>query len=196
MKRLKTLAALLKRSGLQDESFGILKLSSGFGGLLSDEELDNLARIAQEVYDEWEQNEEGWSESHNEIGYGGICHIIAEKIVSYLYSNGKGSKLNSCTVSDPFVQHVYVIAFEKSEGCGGDESDSEEGQEFEFDYGDDDNNLYDIWSIDIPYSTYEDGGGFTWTKIKDVKFTGRDVVVDLIESCASRSRLDEIIGTS
>lgn len=39
----------------------------------------DLARIAQETYDEWEQDEEGWSDSFGEIGVGGICHIIADK---------------------------------------------------------------------------------------------------------------------
>ena len=32
----------------------------------------DLARIAQETYDEWEQDEEGWSDSFGEIGVGGI----------------------------------------------------------------------------------------------------------------------------
>ena len=54
--------------------------------------------------------------------------------------------------------------------------------------------LYDIFSIDIPYYVYEEGGGFTWKKINNVKFDERDVVIDVIETYASKSRLDEIIG--
>ena len=50
----------------------------------------------------------------------------------------------------------------------------------------------EIHSIDIPYWTYEEGGGFTWKKIPDIKFGARDVEISLIESGVTRDRLDEI----
>jgi len=33
-----------------------------------------------------------------------------------------------------------------------------------------------VYTIDIPYSIYETGGGFSWQKLPDVKFESRDVV--------------------
>lgn len=51
-------------------------------------------------------------------------------------------------VSSPHEQHVYV-AVKCKEG---------------------------VYTIDIPYSIYETGAGFSWQKIPDVQFQERDVV--------------------
>ena len=143
----------------------------------------DLARIAQETYDEWEQDEEGWSDSFNEIGVGGICHIISDRIVSFLNSVGVSSEVNACSVSDPFVQHVYVIAWQGSRRELDPEEEVEEGEEME----------YSIYSVDVPYWVYEEGGGFTWRKLPDIKFGEGDVSIEVVEHNASSERLSEII---
>ena len=64
---------------------------------------DELAAVAQEEYDNWVQDEEGQNE---ELGSGGICHLIAEKLVDVLYKH----KIHRCqTVSSCHEQHVYVV---------------------------------------------------------------------------------------
>jgi hypothetical protein len=182
MNKLIKLSRVLSHLGLHNQANSILKLSGRNSHFLSQQNLDDLAKIAQEVYDEWEQNEEGWSDSHGEIGYGGICHIIADRLVEYLDRAGFGSKHNFCSMSDMYVQHVYVMAWvelEKEES----EEDSEEGGDA----------FYDIYNIDIPYWTYESGGGFTWKKIDGVKFTGDDVVVEKIASNINEEELSNYL---
>lgn len=68
-------------------------------------ELKNeLIQAAQKVYDEWEQNEEGYCDY---LGYGGICQDIAEAMANVLSENG----IECSTVSQQIgEQHVYVIA--------------------------------------------------------------------------------------
>jgi hypothetical protein len=184
MNKLISLAKALSKLNLSCDSKSIIRLASGEVEFLSNQMRADLAKIAQETYDEWEQDEEGWSDSFGEIGVGGICHIIAERITRYLYDAGYGSNFGSCSVSDPYVQHVYVVAWRgyKNEGADLDE-------EFE---DEEDSLLYDIYSIDIPYWTYEEGGGFTWKKIPDIKFGENDIEISLIESGANKERLDEI----
>ena len=99
---------------------------------------DELAAAAQKEYDDWIQDEEDYNE---ELGGGGICHLIAEKLIDVLYNHG----INRCqTVSSCHEQHVYVVG--------------------QFREG--------IYLIDVPYQYYETGGGFTWKKIPNVKFSG------------------------
>jgi hypothetical protein len=126
MNKLISLAKVLSKLKLLVESRSIIRLASGEDGFLSNKMRADLARIAQETYDEWEQDEEGWSDSFGEIGVGGICHIIAERIISYLDRAGYGSNFNSCSVSDPFVQHVYVVAW-----VGHKNEDADPDQEYE-----------------------------------------------------------------
>ena len=189
MNKLISLAKALSKLQLLGDSRSIIRLANGEDEFLSGKMRADLARIAQETYDEWEQNEEGWSDSFGEIGVGGICHIIADEIISYLNGAGYGSNFSACSVSDPYVQHVYVVAWV---GYKDEDEDGEEGPIEESDDEEEDSMLYNIYSIDIPYWTYESGGGFTWRKIPDVKFGEGDVEISLIESGASKSRLDEI----
>lgn len=44
---------------------------------------EKIASVAQSIYDEWTQDEEGYDE---EVGVGGICHLIADAIVEELYN--------------------------------------------------------------------------------------------------------------
>lgn len=39
-----------------------------------------------------------------------------------------------------------------------------------------------VFNIDIPYSIYETGGGFSWKKIQDVEFTEEDISLYKISS--------------
>lgn len=152
---------------------------SNNNNILSIEHLDNIAKIAQQVYDNWKQDEEGYSEDYD-VGYGGICHIIADKIVDYLYSQADlQSKHNFCSVSSNFEQHVYVIAWKEIEPYEEDEFEEEK--------------LYDLYSIDIPYYVYETGGGFNWKKIEGVQFSGSDVVISLIERYVKESDLEQYL---
>jgi hypothetical protein len=63
-----------------------------------------LAHSAQEVYDEWEQDENGYCDI---LGEGGICQDIADAIADVLSNNG----IECSTVSQVSgEQHVYVVA--------------------------------------------------------------------------------------
>lgn len=62
--------------------------------------------------------------------------------------------IDSTPVSCNYEQHVYVAA--------------------RFEEG--------VYTIDIPYYVYEEGGGFTWSKIPNVRFEARDVVFRKISS--------------
>lgn len=63
-----------------------------------------LAKAAQKVYDDWEQNEEGYCDW---LGYGGICQDIAEEMCDVLNKY----HIECTTVSqEQGEQHVYVVA--------------------------------------------------------------------------------------
>lgn len=91
-----------------------------------------IATLAQSVYDEWDENEE-------EYAGGGICHLIADEIVSLLQDNDYEAFSYNPQMDE---NHVYVIARGK-DGW--------------------------VYEIDIPPSVYETGAGYSWNKIKDVK---------------------------
>jgi hypothetical protein len=69
---------------------------------ITDEVKRALAAAAQKVYDEWQQNEEGYDE---ELGGGGICHIIADEMSDVLFDNKIYNLQTQCT-DQP---HVYLI---------------------------------------------------------------------------------------
>jgi len=63
-----------------------------------------LALSAQKVYDEWEQDENGYCDM---LGEGGICQDIADAMADVLSNNG----IECTTVSQVSgEQHVYVVA--------------------------------------------------------------------------------------
>lgn len=64
----------------------------------------DIAIAAQKVYDDWEQNEEGYCD---ELGYGGICQDIADAICNVLINNNI-----ECTPVPEEIgeQHVYTVA--------------------------------------------------------------------------------------
>lgn len=113
--------------------------------VMTDVILQKIAAAAQNQYDMWAQNEEGYDE---ELGSGGICHLIAEELAGILCEVG----IEAQTVSSTHEQHVYVVA--------------------KFREG--------VYQIDIPYHTYERGGGFTWKKLPGIIFdTGHVSIVKL-----------------
>lgn len=107
-----------------------------------------IAAVAQQVYDAWEQDEEGMDE---ELGEGGICQDIAEAVCGLLAENGIECGEVSNSVGD---QHVWAIA-KLSDG---------------------------VFIVDINPSVYEEGGGYSWRKRKDVVFDASDVIIESIDS--------------
>ena len=62
-----------------------------------------IVRVAQKQYDDWTVDEEGYDE---EVGGGGICHLIADEIVEVLDKHD----VMATTVSSSHEVHVYVVA--------------------------------------------------------------------------------------
>lgn len=92
-----------------------------------------IAALAQSVYDEWDENED-------EYAGGGICHLIADEIVSFLDDQGYESFSYNAQMEE---NHVYVIA-RGHDGW--------------------------VYEIDIPPHVYETGAGYQWNKIQEVTF--------------------------
>ena len=103
--------------------------------------LPQLAQAAQQIYNAWTQNDDGYDDMY---GGGGICHNIAEAMCGVLNSQGIECTTFSASIGEV---HVWVVA-KFSEG---------------------------VYSIDIPPSIYETGGGYTWKKMRDVTFEPSDV---------------------
>lgn len=62
-----------------------------------------IAAAAQRVYNDWAQDEEGFDE---ELGEGGICHLIADEVAGLLSQEGFDAATVSAQVGD---QHVWVV---------------------------------------------------------------------------------------
>jgi hypothetical protein len=60
-------------------------------------------RVAQEVYDAWELDDEGYDW---QVGSGGICHLIADEIAGVVSTVAK----TCSTVSATHEVHVYTVA--------------------------------------------------------------------------------------
>lgn len=114
-----------------------------------------LAAKAQEIYDEWDED------NIDEYAGGGICHYIADGFVEIL--NEKFPNLISFTISDSFEVHVYAAIADISE-------DKLENEDSEID------GTY-VYNVDIHHSVYETGGGYSWKKIPNVEFLPEDVSI-------------------
>jgi hypothetical protein len=68
--------------------------------------LPKIVEEAQKVLDDWEQDEEGWSEDY---GTGGVCHIITEEAFQSVLAD---AGIDSTSISSSFEVHVYAIAFD------------------------------------------------------------------------------------
>lgn len=65
--------------------------------------IPSLLKAAQTEYDAWEQDAEGYDE---ELGEGGICHLIADAHASVLTDE----RIDCTTVSSTHEVHVYTVA--------------------------------------------------------------------------------------
>ncbi len=77
------------------------------GPLVSVRSIDKrkLAARAQKVYDEWDADADPEG-GDPEVGFGGICHLIADEIVDELSDQGAQATPHHCTVGE---NHVFVI---------------------------------------------------------------------------------------
>lgn len=70
---------------------------------INNDVLDQMVSVSQKEYDYWVQDEHGHNE---ELGRGGICHLIADELITVLYNNN----IENCqTVCSAYEQHVYVV---------------------------------------------------------------------------------------
>jgi len=68
--------------------------------------LPKLVKIAQKVYDEWDQDEEGYDEI---LGTGGICDEIAEKFCDYII---RIIKHDAFSYYDEYSTHTCCIVYD------------------------------------------------------------------------------------
>jgi|GEM_PF-3397742 len=115
--------------------------------------IPKFAEAAQNIYDEWDATADpevgDW-----EVGFGGICHLIADKMADAL---SKNPNMWAATNSTEYAgsPHVNILVFSK---------DNTEG-----------------YIVDINPFRYESGGGYTWKKIPDVEFNNMDVIISRID---------------
>lgn len=104
-----------------------------------------LAKAAQEVYEEWEQDSEGNDE---ELGTGGICDRIADKLGFALNDvlDGEFDVVDGTPEGD---EHANIIV----------------------------HNGKEAFQIDISPGLYERGSGYSYTKVPNVKFDAKDIEI-------------------
>lgn len=79
---------------------------------------------------------------------GGICQDIAAAIADVI---SRATRYQATTLSATCgEQHVWCVTYTKKEA----------------------------YNVDIPFSTYETGGGYSWKKIPDVTFDANDITFD------------------
>lgn len=108
---------------------------------------EDMAKAAQEVYDNWQQEEDGtdW-----ELGMGGICDRVSEAMsLAIEYGIKKGIPFRLREAGGDGDDHSWLLAFNDDE----------------------------MYEIDIPPSVYETGGGYAWKKRPGVEITEDDVIV-------------------
>ena len=115
-----------------------------------------LAAIAQKIYDEWDASDEEYGDA--EVGFGGICHIIADGWSDLLANQGYATT----TWSHSDEVHVSLMVWEY-DSEGQQDVDEEFAQEIE------------VVDVDLNPHIYEKGGGYNWTKIPDVTINPSDI---------------------
>lgn len=100
-----------------------------------------FCKAAQNIYDHWEQDSEGFSE---EYGYGGICDAIAYKFHDIITSLG----FDAFTNHNENFSHTSAYAYY----CSGDEETQW------------------MICVDISPYDYEDGAAYTWKKLPNIEF--------------------------
>lgn len=111
--------------------------------------------INQSIIEEVQKIYDDWQQDEDGIddilGSGGICDEIANKMVDIFTNNG----LNAFTLYDPHETHTSAYVYStKSKTC---------------------------YNVDIPYSFYEKGYLYTWTKIPNVVFNENMVSITEVD---------------
>ena len=122
-----------KKNGNQNQNQSLLSKLNSLKPL--------FVKAAQDQYDSWNQDESGYD---HEVGYGGICHLIADDITEIIYDHIPN--VLSSTISSNFEQHVYAAVASRID------------------------DEWECYTVDIHHSFYETGGGFHWTKIPEIEF--------------------------
>lgn len=117
-----------------------------------------LCIAAQKVYDEWDASNE--VDGDWQVGFGGICHLIADQMVDVIYDNIPNIIVT--TISSNHEVHVFVVAGRTTVDAN-------------------DEKLEEYYSIDIHPHVYERGSGYSWSKINDVVFEPDDIQIDWAE---------------
>ncbi len=117
-----------------------------------------LALAAQKEYDAWDASDE--LNGDGEVGFGGICHLIADVMCDVIHSNIPEAYATTMS-HDMGEVHVSVVTWDETE----------EGAIS-------DNGYLEIYHVDIPPGNYETGGGYTWKKIPGVEFDASIVSID------------------
>lgn len=113
----------------------------------------DFVKAAQEIYDEWDE--------HPDVYFGGgICHLIADAFVEIISNNFPRYTVSTFTRDD--IQHVETIVYNIDPDTLYDEDIDEEAD-------------IETVMIDLNPYLYENGGGFSWTKIPDVEFDNEDI---------------------
>lgn len=113
----------------------------------------DFVKAAQEIYDEWDE--------HPDVYFGGgICHLIADAFVEIISNNFPQYTVSTFTRDD--IQHVETIVYNIDPDTLYDEDIDEEAD-------------IETVMIDLNPYIYENGGGFSWTKIPDVEFDNEDI---------------------
>jgi hypothetical protein len=118
-----------------------------------------LALAAQSVYDEWDASDQEFGDC--EVGFGGICHLIADAMASIIGDELPWACVTSVNHQDEV--HVSLVVWvdpgtEEGEPPAGDET-------------------VDAVDVDISPYRYERGGGYEWTKIENVTIRPEDVTL-------------------
>ena len=112
-----------------------------------------FVEAAQKIYDEWDE--------HPDVYFGGgICHLIADAFVEIISNNFPHYTASTFTRDD--IQHVETIVYNIDPDSLNDEDIDEEAD-------------IETVMIDLNPYIYENGGGFSWSKIPDVEFDNNDI---------------------
>lgn len=115
---------------------------------------EKLKLLRQQFANAAQQEYDAWQQDEDgmdfELGTGGICDRIAEEIGSVIGESIEGVQI--LDGGEPGDDHAYIVVTDGNSA----------------------------WAVDIPYSIYETGGGYNWTKIEGVTFQPDDVVIEPI----------------
>ena len=112
-----------------------------------------FVEAAQKIYDDWDE--------HPDVYFGGgICHLIADAFVEIISNQFPQYTASTFTRDD--IQHVETIVYNIDPDSLYDEDIDEEAD-------------IETVMIDLSPYIYENGGGFSWTKIPDVEFDNNDI---------------------